>query len=80
MAVEKNNLKSTLIAEGITQEDLAKAAGVTTRTVGKACNNVRVSGRTKRKIIKGLNEIGNQGPYSMIIIFPNGPGGINSKK
>ena len=49
MAVEKNNLKSTLIAEGITQEDLAKAAGVTTRTVGKACNHVRVSGRNEAK-------------------------------
>ncbi len=76
MAVEKNLLKSTLNSEGRTQEELAKAAGVSVRTVGKSCNHVRVSAKTKRKIVAGLNEIAANGPYTVNMIYPKGLGSL----
>ena len=65
MAVEKNMLKAILEVEKITQEALADASKLNLRTIGKACNHVRISSSAKRKLVDGLNKIAKKGPYSV---------------
>ena len=70
MAKEKNLLKSILGEEGITQEELAQASNLSVRTVGKVCNEIRISASSKRKLVKGLNSLTSTDKFSIKDIFP----------
>lgn len=73
MAKTKQNLlKSTLTEIGFSQAELARAAGLSERTINKACNNIQVNARSKRKIRDGLNKLVGEDKYQVEDIFPFG--------
>lgn len=79
MAVTKmaksNNLKNILIEEGLFQTQLAHAASVSDKTIGRVIHQTReVSPTTKNRILHGLNKIRRRElPFEFQEIFPNDP-------
>ena len=67
---EKNQLKSVLKRESLSQADLARATGLSDKTINNAYKHQKVSGKTKRKIIKALNEVTDSSVYSIEEVFP----------
>ena len=67
-----NNLKSTLIREGIKQAELARKANVSPGTVNKVCNNkLAVAPTTLNRLVATLNRLVGTEKYRVEDIVPN---------
>ena len=66
----KNNLKSILEKEGITQAELAKVTSLANGTINKTCNQKYDPAPTsKHKILNGINKLADN-DYVVQDIFP----------
>jgi transcriptional regulator with XRE-family HTH domain len=66
-----NNLKSTLVREGIKQAELARDSSVSSGTVNKVCNGrLTVAPTTRHRLVGALNRRIGSEKYRTEDIFP----------